>query len=165
VVPHSAFQSYLDGKSGADEAGVVAKRCNAPAGCVLEELEVVQGSSTAGEAGQNLLPAALLLVAMGKVDECVLERELILGELLQSDDNPVFGRALVCTFLDQGRTCLLKLFVFEDAGIVWVLGAALDQDWVAGVEELLRCGGCEGRSVLQRLGLGACVEGGERHGG
>jgi hypothetical protein len=102
---------------------------------------------------------------MREVNKCVLERELVFGQLLQSDDDPVLGRRLVCAFLDQRRTCLLELLVFEDASIVWILGAALDQDWVASVEELLGCGGCESRAVLQRLGFGAGVKSGKCHGG
>jgi hypothetical protein len=158
-------QSYLDGKSSANKAGVVAKRSHAPACCVLEELEVIQRASTAGKPRQDLLPAALLLVAVRKVDKGVLERKLVFGQFLQADDDAVLGCRLVSAFLDERRAGLLELLVLEDARIVGVLGAALDEHWVAGVEELLGRGGGQAGAVLERLGLSAGVEGGERHGG
>jgi hypothetical protein len=144
---------------------VVAKRSHASAACVLQKLEVVQGAPTAWEAGEDLFPAALLLVAMRKVYKRVLERKLVFGQLLEPDDDAVRGRSLVCAFVDQRRAGLLKLVVLEDAGIVGVLGAALDQHGVAGVEQLLCRGGRQAGAVLERLGLGAGVEGGQGHGG
>jgi hypothetical protein len=105
----------LDGKCSPDEAGVVTKRRNAPARCVLEELKIVEGPPTAWEPGQDLFPPALLLVAVCKVHKSVLEGKLLFGELLQADDDSILGRCLVCAFLNQGRACLLILVVFLDA--------------------------------------------------
>ena len=143
---------------------MVAKGGDAPARLVLEELEVVEGAAAAGEAGEDVLPAALLLVAVGKVDKGVLERELVLGQLLQADDDVVAGRRLVCAFLDERGAGLLELFVLEDAHIVGVLGAALDQHGIARVQQLLGRRGREAGAMLERLGLGARVEGGKGHG-
>lgn len=122
---------------------MVAKRSNASAGCVLEKLEVVECASTTRKPCQDLFPPPLLLVAMGKVDESVLEGELFIWQLLQPNDDAVCRRRLVGALVDQCCTSLLKLLVFEDAGIVGVCRTALDEYWVAGIEQLLDCGGCE----------------------
>jgi hypothetical protein len=148
----SAFRTYLDGKSSPHETSVIAERSNAPAWLILQEFKVVQCASSAGKPRQNVLPAALLLVAMREVDKCVLQRELVLGQLLQSDDDPVLGRVLVCAFLNEGRACLLELLVLEDAGVVGVLGRALDEDRVASIEQLLCGGRCETRSSISIAG-------------
>jgi hypothetical protein len=86
---------------------------------------------------------------MREVDEGVLKRELVFGQLLQSDDDPVLGRVLVCAFLDERRAYLLELLVLEDAGIVGVFGRALDQDRVASTKQLL----CGGRCETDRIGI------------
>lgn len=143
---------------------MVAKGCNAPAGLVLEELEVVEGTAAAREAGQHVLPAGLLLVAVGKVHKRVREREVVVGQLLEADDDVVGGGRLVCALVDERGAGLLELGVVEDARIRRVLGAALDQHRVARGEQLLRRRGREAGPVLERLGLGARVEGGEGHG-
>ena len=82
----------LDGQRGTSKAGVVAKGGNTPTRLVMQELEVVEGAAAAGEAGKDLLPAALLLVAVGKVYHGVLERPVLLGQLLQADDDVVARR-------------------------------------------------------------------------
>lgn len=144
---------------------MVAKGGNAPARLVLQELEVIQHTAAAGEAGQDLFPAGLLLVAVGKVDHGVLERPVLLGQLLQADDDVVLGRRGPRALVDERGAGILELAVLEDALVVRVGGAALDVDAVAGREQLL--GGCgrEAGAVLEGLGLGAGVERGERHGG
>lgn len=54
---------------GTSETGVEAESGNTAAGLgVLEELEVVELAVAAGEATENVVPAALLLVAVGKLD-------------------------------------------------------------------------------------------------
>lgn len=143
---------------------MVAESSHSAAGGVLQELKVVESTPTAGEACQHLLPASLLLVAMGKVYESVLERGVLLGQLLQADDDAVLGCCLPRVCVDQGGAGLLELFVLEDARVVGVLGAALDEHWVAGIEQLLGGGGCEAGAVLEGLALGAGVECGEGHG-
>lgn len=120
MVPSS---TYLDSEGSADETGVVAKGSNAPARLILQELEVIQGASSAGKPGQDLLPAALLLVAMCKVYKSLLEGEFVFGQLLEAnDDAVVLGRVLVCAFLDEGCACLFEFLILEDAGIVGVFG-------------------------------------------
>jgi len=78
----SLSQTYLDGKSSANETGVVAKGSNTPARLILQELEVIQRAAATGKPRQYVFPSALLLVAMCKVDERVLEWELVLGQFL-----------------------------------------------------------------------------------
>lgn len=105
----------------------------------------------------------MLLVAVGEVHKGMAERRFGLGELLQTNDDAVGGRRLPRAFGDEGSTGLLKLFVLEYTGIVWVLGAPLDEDGVACIEQLARGGGGEGGSVLEEFGLSAGVEGGKGH--
>lgn len=142
---------------------MVTERGHSSASGVLEELEIVQGATTAGEAGQDGFPATLLFVAVGKVHKGVIKGGFGLWELLQANDDAVGGRRFPRAFGDQGSASLLKLLVLENTGIVWVLGAALDEDWVAGIEQLLRGGGCEGGAVFEEFGLSAGVKGGESH--
>ena len=136
---------------------MVTERSNAPARLVLQKLEVIEHTAAAGEPGEDLLPAALLLVAMRKVDHCVLERPVLLGQLLQADDDVVLGRLRPRALRDESRAGLLELVILEDALVVGVGGAALDVDLVAGVEQLLGGGGSEAGAVLEGLGLGAGV--------
>jgi hypothetical protein len=51
---------------------VVAECCYSPSTSILEELKIVQNSSSSRKPRQDLLPATLLLVAMCEVDERVL---------------------------------------------------------------------------------------------
>lgn len=157
------YLTHLDGQRGTSKAGVVAKGGNTPARLVLQELEVVEGAAAAREAGEDLLPAALLLVAVGKVHHGVLERPFLLGQLLQANDDVIAGRLGPRALVDQCGAGLLELAVLEDALIVWVGGAALDLDLVAGRYQLLGGGGCEAGAVLKGLRLGAGVQCRERH--
>jgi len=73
--------------SAASKPGVVAKGSDPATLIIIEELHVEQGASPSAEAGQELLPSLLVLVAMAKEDVAVLEgRLVILRELLQSHD-------------------------------------------------------------------------------
>lgn len=143
---------------------MIAKGSYSPAGGVLQELQVIEGASTAGEAGEDLFPASLLLVAVGKVHKGVLERRILLGQLLEANDDVVFWCVLPRVCVDQYSAGLLEFLVLEDARVIGVLGAALDAHGVAGIEQLLGGGGCEAGAVLKRLALSAGVEGGEGHG-
>ena len=142
---------------------MVAECSDAPARLVLQELEIVQHATAAGEPSEDLLPAALLLVAVGKVHHGVLQRPVLLGQLLQANDDVVLGRLCPRALGDEGCACLLKLLILEDALVVGVGGAALDIDLVAGVEQLPGRGGCEAGAVLEGLGLCARVQCRERH--
>ncbi|KAL1837227.1 hypothetical protein VTJ49DRAFT_4109 [Mycothermus thermophilus] len=55
----------LEGERSAGETGVVAEGGNTATALVDQELEVEEGAAAAGEAGENLLPAVLLLVWRG----------------------------------------------------------------------------------------------------
>ena len=63
---------------------------------------------------------------MCEMYECVPERELVLWQFLEADDDAVLGGGLVCAFFDERCAYLLELFVFEDAGVVGVFGRALN---------------------------------------
>lgn len=95
--------------------------------------------------------------------EGVLQRRVGLGQLLEADDDAVGGRSLPGAFINQRGSGLLELGVGEDAGVGGVLGAALDQYGVAGIQQLLGRGGREAGAVLERLGLGAGMQRGEGH--
>ena len=71
---------------------MVAKRSNTPS-ANLQELKVIQGTTAARESGENLLPSALVLVAVSELDVSVLEGEgRRLGELLEANDDCVLRR-------------------------------------------------------------------------
>jgi hypothetical protein len=63
----------LDGESSTRKASMVTKRCDTTTTLVNQKLEIKQGAATTWEAGQDLVPSALLLVAMCKLDVNVLE--------------------------------------------------------------------------------------------
>lgn len=81
----------LDSKSGAGIASRETESSNATADIIGKELQVKQETVTTGPAAQNLFPATLLLVAVGKSNMDVLEREVILGKFLQTQDDGVLG--------------------------------------------------------------------------
>lgn len=90
---------------GAGEPGVVAKRGDAAAALVLEELEVVQhgGGGAGAPAGDDVDPAALALVAVGEHDVRVRERgRVVLGQLLEADDGRRERRRGPRVVLDEG---------------------------------------------------------------
>ena len=138
----------LDGERRARESSVEAKGRDSASALVLQKLEVVEGAAAAREACQDVGPAALALVAMRKLHVRVLERERLLGELLEPDDD-VVGRGRGPAALgDQGRAYIGEFGVVEDAQ-----GAAFNVDGVAGVEEGFGCGWGQGGAVLEGLGL------------
>lgn len=62
-----------------------AKGGDAAALLVGQELEVQQRAAAAREAGQDLLPAGLVLVAVRELDVGVLEREvLVFGQFFEA---------------------------------------------------------------------------------
>lgn len=58
---------------------------------IFEEFKVVQGTSALPEATENVLPAALLLVAVGELDVGVGQRVGGLGELFEAENGHVGG--------------------------------------------------------------------------
>ena len=83
---------HLDRKSGASEAGMVAEGGNTAASRILKKFKIIQGPASPREAGQDLFPPALLLVAVGEMHHGVFERRVFFGELLQTNDDVVLGR-------------------------------------------------------------------------
>lgn len=62
-----------------------AKSCDAAALLVGQKLQIQQRAAAAREAGQDLLPAGLVLVAVRELDVGVLEREvLVLGQFFEA---------------------------------------------------------------------------------
>jgi hypothetical protein len=84
----------LDSQSRASIASGETEGSNTATRLVGEELQVQQETLTTRPAAQNILPATLLLEAMGKSDVDMLQREIILGQLLETQDNGVLGRIL-----------------------------------------------------------------------
>lgn len=157
------LNSYLNGQCRSNEAGMVAECSHSPTGAVLKKLEIIQSATSPRESGQGMFPATLLLVAMGKVYESVLERGVFFWEFLQANDYAVGWGRLPRAFVDQGAANVLELLVLEDTGVIGVFGTALDEHGVACVEQLLGCGGSETGTVFEGLGLSASVESWERH--
>lgn len=139
---------HADGSAG--KSGVEAKSGNSSSAVVLQELEVVQSSVSGGESAENVLPAALVLVAVGKLDVLVGEGEGVLGELLEANNETVLGGRHPRALLDEGGANVGKLVVVKDSQT-----RLLDVDLESGVQELSGGGGGERRSVLERLGLGS----------
>lgn len=84
----------LNSQGSASVSSREAKGSNTAARIVSEELQVQQETVAAGPAAQNLLPTALLLVAVGECDVDMLKGEVILGQLLEAEDDCVLGRVL-----------------------------------------------------------------------
>jgi hypothetical protein len=84
----------LDSQSSAGVTSRETKSSNTTANVISEELQVEQETLSPGPAAQDLLPAALLLVAVGESDVDMLEREVVLGELLQTQNDGILRRIL-----------------------------------------------------------------------
>lgn len=88
----------------------------------------------------------------------VLQGEILLGDLLEADDEGARGGIGPCSCGDEGRADGLVLLVVEDAAEVGVGGRALDGDGVASLDEGADDGWREG-SVLEGLLLRAEEDG------
>jgi hypothetical protein len=100
----------LDGESRSGIASRETKGSNPAARLVGKELQVQQETLTTMPAAQDILPATLLLVAVGESDVDVLEGEVILGQLLETQDNGVLGRILdPRALLNEGSSDLKPL--------------------------------------------------------
>lgn len=98
-----------------------AKCSNTAANVISEELKVEQEALSTGPAAQNLIPATLLLVTVGESDVDVLEGEVILGELLQTQNDGILRRILdPRSLLDERGTDLyyseLRAVQLKDQG-------------------------------------------------
>ena len=84
----------------------------------------------------------------------VLEREIILGNLLETKNNGASRSVLdPCALLDKCSTNLFVFRVLENALELGVCGGSFDGDGVSSIDEGLDDSGREG-SVLERLLLG-----------
>lgn len=84
----------LDGESRASITSRETESSNTATRLVGKELQVQQETLTTVPAAQDILPATLLLVAVGKSNMDVLQREIIFGQLLEAQDNGVLGSIL-----------------------------------------------------------------------
>lgn len=98
------------------------------------------------------------LTAVGKLNMNVLEREILLLQLLQANNDVLLGSIDPAVLRHQGGASLLELLIVEDS-----LGGALNVDDVAGLDELGSGSGGERRPVLEVLGLAAEVKDGRGH--
>ena len=97
----------LDSQGSTGVTGREAECSHTATNVIREELQVEQEAVSARPAAQNLLPTALLLVAVGESDVHVFEGEVILRELLQTQNDGVLGRVLdPRSFLDERGTDL-----------------------------------------------------------
>ena len=80
---------------------------HSPPSIIREELQVQQRSTPTRPPAKNLLPAPLLLVAVRKGDVDMLQREVLLGQLLQAQDVGILrGIFHPRTFVDKCRSDL-----------------------------------------------------------
>jgi hypothetical protein len=91
---------------------------------ISEELQVKECALAARPAAQHLLPATLLLEAVGKSDVDVLQREVILGKLLETQNDSILGGILdPGTFRDERSTDLDDETVFRmNSSEIWIIG-------------------------------------------
>lgn len=88
----------------------------------------------------------------------VLEREVLLGDLLEAKDQSSSRSSRPRAGRDESGASSLILRVFEDSLKVGIRGGSLDRDWITGIHESLDDGGGEG-SVLEGLLLGTEKDG------
>ena len=84
----------LDSQGSSGVTSRETKCSNTAANVISEELKVEQETLSTGPTAQNLFPATLLLVTVGESDVDVLEGEVILGELLQTQNDGILRRIL-----------------------------------------------------------------------
>ena len=142
-----------ESESSTSETGVVAKRSNTPTVLIFKELKVEKSAVSLVETTENGIPATLVLVAVCELDMSVLQGEVLLGELLEANDDVVLGNVGPRSSRDERSTSALVLGVREDAQ-----RRTLDIDRVASINELLRNRRRNGRTVLEGLGLGPDVK-------
>jgi hypothetical protein len=88
-----------------------------------------------------------------ELDVGVLQGEVLLGELLEANDDVVLGNVGPRSSRDERSSSALVLGVREDAQ-----RRTLDIDRVASIDKLLRNRRRNGRTVLEGLGLGPDVK-------
>ena len=93
------------------------------------------------------------LTAVSELNMNVLEREFLLQQLLQANNDVLLGGIDPAVLRHQGGASLLELLIVENS-----LGGALDVDDIAGLDELGGGGRGERRPVLEGLGLAAEVK-------
>lgn len=127
----------FDRQRGASIASMIAEGGDAAAGGVLKELEVEEGAAALGEAGEDLFPAALGFVAVGKLHVGVFEGEAVFREFFETDYDVGGGGGDPAAFRDEGCPYGGEFLIVEDAE-----GGAFDIDGVSGGEEGSGCCGC-----------------------
>lgn len=100
----------LDSESRASIASGETESSNTTTRLVGKELQIQQETLTTRPAAQDILPATLLLVAVRESDVDVLQGEVILGQLLETQDNGILGRILdPRALLNEGSSDLKPL--------------------------------------------------------
>jgi hypothetical protein len=94
----------LDSKCRTSIASRETESSNATANIIGEEFQIKQQTLATGPAAQNLIPTTLLLVAVGKGDVNMLQREIILRKLLQAQDDGILGGVLNPRALSDKRS-------------------------------------------------------------
>lgn len=125
------------GNGSTSVSGPVTESGHTTASLVGQELEIVQSTTALGEARQRRGPTGLLLEDVLEVNVAVGKGHILLGKLLEAEDDVLLGGLLPRSGGDQLCADGGELFVIVDA-----LGGSFDADGVAGIKESL---GCRGR--------------------
>lgn len=128
------------------KSSMVSEGSNTTGLVIGEEFEVKEGSAAAGESREDLLPAALLLVAVCELDVNVLERELFNGQLLQANNDVISWCLTPCILWHQCSPDLLEFAIIKDS-----LRTALNIDSISSVDESFGGGGGQGGSMFESL--------------
>ena len=92
----------LEAESCTSKASVVSECGDSAPALILKEFQIEEGSPSAGEAAEDSLPAALVLEDMQEGDVCVLEGEVLIGELFEPEDDVVGWGTDPGAFWDEG---------------------------------------------------------------
>jgi hypothetical protein len=142
-----------ESESSTSETGVVAECSDTATVLIFKELKIEESAIALVKTTENGVPAALVLVAVCELNVGVLQGEVLLRQLLETNDDVVTRNVGPRSSRDERGTSALVLGVWEDAQ-----RRSLDIDGVASIDELLRNRRRDGRTVLEGLGLGSDVK-------
>jgi hypothetical protein len=81
----------LYAQRGTGKSSMVSERRDSASSVVLKKLKVEESTIAGGEAGEDLIPTSLVLVAVRELDVGVLEREGVFGKLLEAKNDVIGG--------------------------------------------------------------------------